>query len=76
MIGRTRILFHSFQQLPRLFLKTLEKQFELTRCPSRAISLPHALLQELQRYMNAVRCAVVGAKVLGHSKKQKVLPSY
>ena len=51
-------LFHSSQQPdPR----TLEELFELTRRPSRALDSPRALLPELQRYMDAVRYATLGA---------------
>ena len=45
---------------------TLEGLFELTRRPSRALDSPRALLPELQRYKDIVRCAALGAEVLGH----------
>ena len=52
------ILFRSSQQLPQL----PEGLFELTRRPSRALHLPRALLPELQRIKETVRCAVLGAQ--------------
>ena len=58
------ILFRSSQQLP------LEGLFELTRRPSWALDLPRALLSELQRYKDTVRCAVLGAEVSGHQQQQ------
>ena len=64
------ILFRSSQQLPRLRLKPLKGFFELTRRPSRALDLPRALLPELQRYKETVRCAALGAEVPGHRQKQ------
>ena len=64
------ILFRSSQQLPRLRLgpsRTLEGLFELTRQrPSRALDSPRALLPELQRYKDTVRCAVLGADFPRH----------
>ena len=63
------ILFRSSHQLPRLRLGTFGL-FELTRRPSRALNLPCALLPELQRYMDTVRCAALGAEVPGHHQKQ------
>ena len=39
--------------------RTLEGLFELTRRPSRALDLSHALLLELQRYKD-VRCCALG----------------
>ena len=50
--------------------RTLEGLFELTRRPSQALDSPRALLPELQRYKDAVRCAVLGAEVSGHCQKQ------
>ena len=49
---------------------TLEGLFELTRCPSRALDSPGALLLELQRYKDTVSCAVLGAEVSGHRQQQ------
>ena len=48
---------------PSSLSKTLEGLFELTRRPSRALGLPRALLPELQRYKDTVRCARLGAEV-------------
>ena len=53
------ILFRSSQQLPRLRLGTLEGLFELTPRPSRALDSPCALLTELQRYKDTIRCAAL-----------------
>ena len=41
--------------------RTLEGLFELTWRPSRALDSPRALLPELQRYKDTVRCAALGA---------------
>ena len=41
--------------------RTLEGLFELTRRPSLALDSPRALLPELQRYKDTVRCATLGA---------------
>ena len=49
---------------------TLERLFELTRRPSWALDSPRALLPELQRNKDAVRCAALGAEVPGHSQEQ------
>ena len=49
---------------------TLEGLFELTRRPSRALDSPPALLPELQRYKDTVRCAALGVEVPGHRKQQ------
>ena len=46
--------------------RTLEGLFELTRCPSRALDSPRALLPELQRYKDTVGCAALGAEDPGH----------
>ena len=51
------ILFCSSQQLP--LSRTLEGLFELTQRPSRALDSPRALLPELQRYKDTVRCVVL-----------------
>ena len=50
--------------------QTLEGLFELTRRPSRALDSPRALLPELQRYKDTVRCAALGAEVPGHCQQQ------
>ena len=50
--------------------RTLEGLFELTRRPSRALDSPRALLPELQRYKDTVRCAALGAEVPGHRQQQ------
>ena len=49
----------------------LEGLFELTRHPSRALDSPRALLLELQRNKDTVRCVVLGAEVPGHRQKQQ-----
>ena len=49
---------------------TLEGLFELTWRPSRALDSIRALLPELQRYKDTVRCDVLGAEVPGHRQKQ------
>ena len=48
----------------------LEGLFELTRRPSRALDSPRALLLELQRYKDTVRCGALGAEVPGHRQQQ------
>ena len=48
---------------------TLKGLFELTQHPSRALDSPRALLLELQRYKDAVRCAALGAEVPGHRQQ-------
>ena len=50
--------------------RTLERLFELTRRPSRALELPSALLPELQRNKDTVRCAALGAEVPRHHQEQ------
>ena len=50
--------------------RTLEGLFEMTRRPSRAFDSPFALLPELQRYKDTVRCGELGAEVLGHRQQQ------
>merc|ERR1712020_299599 len=50
--------------------RTLEGLFELTLHPSRALDLPRALLPELQRNKDTVRCAALGAEVPGHRQQQ------
>ena len=48
----------------------LEGLFELTRRPSRALDSLRALLPELQRYKDTVRCAALGAEVPEHHQEQ------
>ena len=55
---------------PSSLSRTLKGLFELTRRPSRALDSPRALLPELQRYKDTVRCAAVGAEVPGHRQQQ------
>ena len=50
--------------------RTIEVLFELTRRPSRPLNSPRALLPELQRYEDTVRCAALDAKVPGHNEEQ------
>ena len=50
--------------------QTLEGFFGLTRQHSRALTLPRALVLELQRNKDTVRCAALGAEVLRHCLKQ------
>ena len=50
--------------------RTLEGLFELTRRPSQALDSPRALLPELQRYKDTVRCAALSAEVPGHRQQQ------
>merc|ERR1711923_60177 len=50
--------------------RTLEGLFELTRRPSRALNSPRALLPELQRHKDTVRCAALGTEVPGHRQQQ------
>ena len=45
--------------------RTHEGLFGLTRCPSRALDSPRALLPELHRYKDTVRCGALGAEVPG-----------
>ena len=52
--------------------QTLEGLFELIRHPSRALHSPRALLPELQINKDAVRCATLGAEVLGHCQVQQM----
>ena len=42
------------------------RAFEQTRSPSRALNSPHALLPELQRHRDSVRCVAQGEEVSGH----------
>ena len=64
------ILFRSSQQLPRLHLGALKGFFELTWRPNQALNSPRALLPELQRYKDTVRCAALGVEVPGDSQQQ------
>ena len=48
----------------------LEGPFELTQRPSWALDSPRALLPELQRYKDTLRCGTLGAEVPGHRKEQ------
>ena len=50
--------------------RTLEGLFELTQRPCQALDSPRALLPELQRYKDTVRCAAPGAEVPGHRQQQ------
>ena len=50
--------------------RILEGLFELTQRPSRALDSPRALLPELQRYKDIVRCDALGAEVPGHHQQQ------
>ena len=50
--------------------RTLEGLFELTWRPSQALDSPRALLPELQRNKDTVRCVELGAKVPGHRQEQ------
>ena len=55
---------------PLSLSQTLEGLFGLTRRPSRALDLPRALLPELQRNKDTVRCAALGVEVPGHRQDQ------
>ena len=50
---------------------TLEGLFELTRCSSGDLDLPHALLLEVQKYKDTVRCGSLGAEVSRHRQEQQ-----
>ena len=50
--------------------RTLEGLFELTKRHSRALNSPRALLPELQRYKDTVRCGALGAEVPRHRQQQ------
>ena len=52
---------------------TLEGLFELTRRPSRGLNSPRALLPELQRNKDTVRCASLGAEVPGDRQLTQTL---
>ena len=55
---------------PSSLSQTLEGLFELTWHRSRALDSPRALLAELQRYKDTVRCAALDAEVQGHRQEQ------
>ena len=57
-------------ETPLSLSRTFEGLFELTWRPSRALDLPRALLLELQRYKDTVRCAALGTEVPGHCQEQ------
>ena len=59
--GNTMYSLSFFLATPSSPSRTLEGLFELTRRPSRALGLPRALLPELQRDKDTVRCFVAGA---------------
>ena len=59
-----------FQATPSSLTPTLEGLFELTRRPSRSLDSPRALLSELKRYKDTVRCGALGAEVPGHRQEQ------
>ena len=59
-------LFSAVPPSNSLVSVSLERLFELTRRPSRALASPRALLPELQRYKDSVRCGELGAQVPGH----------
>ena len=61
------IICSSYQQLPSLRLGPLKG---FLNGPSRALDSPRALLAELQRYKDTVRCAALGVKVPGHCQQQ------
>ena len=50
--------------------RTLKGLFELTWRPSQALDSPGALLPELQRYKDTLKCAALGAEVPGHCQQQ------
>ena len=69
-------LLEKYFSLPFLApIRTLEGLFELTWRPSRALDSPCALLQELKRYNDSVRCAVLGTKIPGHCQEQLIQTS-
>ena len=67
--GKT-IFCSSSHQLPFLSLGPLNGLFELTQCPSRPLDLTGALLPELQRYKDTVKCGALGVEVPGHRLKR------
>ena len=54
---------------PPCLPRTLEGLFELPHCPW-TLDSPHALLPELRRYKETVRCAGLGTEVPGDRQKQ------
>ena len=46
------------------------RAYKLTRRPSRALDLPRALLPELQRHKDTVRCAALSAEVPGQRQER------
>ena len=60
---REKHVFRPFQKLPCLCPRLQSGFSELTRCPSRALNSPWALLPELQRKKANVRCAAMGSEV-------------
>ena len=72
-LGRHLVAIRSSRQFGHgtcVHLKYLKGFFELTWRPSRALNSPRALLPELQRYKDTVRCAALGAEVQGHRQQQ------
>ena len=70
---KSQLLRESLTFLPATSLslsQTLEEFFELIWCPSRVLNSPRALLPELQRYKDTVRCAELGTEVPGHRQQQ------
>ena len=55
--------------IPSSLVSTLEGLLELTRRPSLALDSPHALLPELQRYKDTVRCGALDVEIPGHSQQ-------
>ena len=62
-------LFCYSQHLARLCIGPIEGLFELTRRPSRALDSPRALLPELQRNKDTVRCGAIVAEVPGNRQQ-------
>ena len=52
------------------FMTLFKSFFELTRHPSRALNSPPALLSELQRNKDTVRCVALDAEVKGPRQEQ------
>ena len=74
-LGKYLLLF--LPATPSSPSRTLEGLFELSQvsqlCPSRALDSPRALLPELQRYKDTIRCASLGAEVRGHQQLTQTL---
>ena len=68
--GRETLFLLFLPATPSSPSRTLEGLFELTRCPSRALDSLLALLPELQRYKDTVKCAALGTEAPGHSQQQ------